>query len=64
MGSSRWLGKAPVGRKRLGSGTDRGRRLWDAGMLAVAVADEMVVEDCDAPRAPIVPDDRVLGEAV
>lgn len=61
--SSRSCGKAPLPRKS-GSVVDRGRKLVDAELDPVAVAEDMVVLDWLASRAPTVPDESVFGEAV
>jgi hypothetical protein len=53
-------GNAPLD----GTAGVRENKLVDAGIDAVAVAEETVVDDCDAPDAPIVLEDTVLGEGI
>ena len=52
-------------RSKADSMFDRGTRVCGAkGWGAVAVAEEAVADDCDAPRSPNVPEDIVLGDAI
>lgn len=60
VGSSKSIGNAPLAWR---SGSEASRGGMEAGIDAVAVAEETVAEDCDAPNC-IVVDDRVFGDAV